>query len=223
MTRGFSDFEFEVMEAKALSPDRRGELLGLFQANYRRANPAFLDRSLARLRHVALAYRGDLPVGFALAETRLMDLPRLPGQVVNLAGICCIAPEFRRRGLFGELEGLAAAATKIPETPRRLLCGRVAHPAALRTIGRLPGAVPKPGGVPTAWQREVGAAIARAYGAHDFDPRTFVCIGDGEPIGYPQIEVDVEPEEWQVFEPVDRDRGDSLLALAWIPDSPPGW
>ncbi len=33
----------------------------------------------------------------------------------------------------------------------------------------------------------------------------------------------VEPEEWEVFRAVNRDRGDALLAIAWNPDAPPGW
>ena len=69
----------------------------------------------------------------------------------------------------------------------------------------------------------LGQAIAEAYGVHGFDPETFVCLGSGQPIGYPDIEFDVEPHEWEIFEPVDRDRGDALLALAWAPDAPPGW
>jgi hypothetical protein len=223
MARDLSGVAFEVSEAEALSPATREELLHLFEGAYREANPAFLDRSLARLRHVAIAYSDRLPVGFALAETRVIDLPRLPAQVVTLAGICCIAPEFRRRGLFGQLELLAAKEARVPETHRRLLCGRMAHPAAFRTIAALPGAVPQPGRPPTPWQQEVGAAIAQVYGVHDFDPRTFVCIGNGQPIGYPKIEFDVEPREWEVFGPVDRDRGDALLGLGWAPDDPPEW
>ena len=223
MTDDFGGFEFEVLEARTLSSSRRAELLALFEASYRDANATFLDRSLATLRHVALAYRDELPVGFALGEIRVMDLPRLSDQVVHLAGICCIAPEFRRRGLLIKLELLAAAAAEAPEAERRLFCGRMAHPAALRSIGRLPGIVPRADRSPTVGQQEVGTTIAEAYGAHDFDPRTFVCIGDGRPGGYPRIEFDVEPHEWKVFEPVDRARGDALLGLAWGPDPPPEW
>jgi hypothetical protein len=142
---------------------------------------------------------------------------------VSLAGICCIAPSYRRRGLFGELERLALAARFTPERPRRLVCGRMAHPAAFRSMGRLPTAVPGPGSRPTSWQREGGAAIAETYGVAGFDPETFVCMGDGRPIGHPRIEFEVEPEEWDLFTPVDRDRGDALLAISWFPDAPPGW
>jgi hypothetical protein len=223
MERDFSEFDFTVKESRALSEQERGELLRLFELNYRQANPAFLEKSLATLRHSAIAFHDGVAVGFGVAETRVMDLPRLPAQLVSLAGISCIAPEFRRRGLFGKLELLAFQAEAVPERPRRLACGRMAHPAAMRTIARFPKCVPRAGVRPTAWQREVGSTIAEAYGVRDFDPETFVCIGSGTPTGYPRIEFDVEPHEWEVFKPVDRDRGDALLAIAWVPDPPRDW
>jgi hypothetical protein len=37
------------------------------------------------------------------------------------------------------------------------------------------------------------------------------------------MELDVEPREWELFEAVDRDRGDALLAIAWVPDAPGDW
>ena len=221
--RGFSDFDFEVVEARHVSDTQRAELLQLFEANYREANPVFLDKSLHTLRHVAIARRQGDAVGFGMAENRVIELPRLGDQAVTLAGLCCIAPDFRRLGLFRELERLAAEATEMPESDRRLLCGRMAHPAAFRQLARIPGALPVAGSRPTRWQQEVGSAIARVYAVHDFDPATFVCIGDGRPIGYPRIEFEVDPHEWRVFEPVDRSRGAALLAMAWLPDGPAGW
>jgi hypothetical protein len=218
-----SGFEFSVGDASALSERVRRSLFDLFDASYRRANHTFLERSLRALRWVATVEHEGAPAGFALADVRVMALPRLGPQVVHLAGICCIAPQHRRRGLLAKLELRAMTAAGVPEAPRRLVCGRMAHPAAMRTIDRLPTSVPKRSVLPSAWQREVGAVVAEAYGVHDFDPETFVCIGAGEPIGYPRIEMDVEPHEWEIFAPVDRDRGDALLAIAWAPDAPKGW
>lgn len=218
-----SEFDCEVREAASLSAGERAWVLRLFQTNYRDADPAFVDRSLSVLDRVAFARRDGEVVGFALGESRLMDLPRLPEQRVNLAGLCCIAPHFRRRGLFRELTRLATASESVDEQTRRLFCGRVAHPAAMRNMARLASSIPRPGVRPTAWQQQVGQAIADAYGVVEFDPETFVCIGAGRPIGYPRIEFDVEPEEWEAFAAVDRARGDALLAMAWVPDGPPGW
>lgn len=223
MSPDLSGLDLTLKETDALSQAERRTLLALFQSNYRQANPAFLERSLERLRFAALAHQSERPVGFALGETRVMDLPRLPAQIVSLAGLCCVRKEQRRRGLFVELERLALTAGEVPEAPRRLFCGRMAHPAALRSIARLPTVLPRPGHRPTPWQREVGQAVAEAYGVHGFDPETFVCIGAGEPIGYPDIDQEVESHEWEVFEPVVRDRGDALLAIAWMPHGPPGW
>ena len=43
------------------------------------------------------------------------------------------------------------------------------------------------------------------------------------PIGFPIMEMDVQPEEWDAFAQVDRAHGDSLLGLCWLPDAPDGW
>ena len=106
---------------------------------------------------------------------------------------------------------------------RTIHAGRMAHPGSYRTMARNAATVPKRGVEPTRWQQEVGAAIAAAYGVERFDPTTFVCHGSGVPIGYPAMELDVTPEEWEVFAPVDRDKGDSLLGVSWSPDAPEGW
>ena len=55
MSRDLSELEFRVRDAGALSERERGALLGLFEMNYRRADPAFLAKSLAQLRNVATA------------------------------------------------------------------------------------------------------------------------------------------------------------------------
>jgi hypothetical protein len=154
---------------------------------------------------------------------RVMDLPRLPQQEVALAGLCCVAPAFRRRGLFAHLESLALRHAGIVPRERMLSAGRTAHPASMRLVRRLPGAVPRARVVPTPWQQEVGSAIAAAYGAHGFDPTTFVLCGSGASIGEPLLEMEADPEDWELFAPVDRSRGDSLLGLGWHPTAPEHW
>jgi GNAT superfamily N-acetyltransferase len=219
----FSAFEFRTVEAAALSEGDREIIFSLFDVAYRQANHAYLEKSLHRLRYLAIAAEDGRPAGFALADARVIDLPRLPATTVILAGICCIDPAYRRRGLFSQLERLAAGAAGVRATGRALTAGRMAHPASYRLMSRNPAAVPRPDIVPTAWQQEVGAAVAEAYGVEAFDPATFVCRGSGVPIGYPVIEVDVPPEEWVVFRPVNRDRGDSLLGISWMGGPPEGW
>jgi hypothetical protein len=222
-THTAASFEFDALPTIRLDAHRRSDILALFRASYREANEVYFEESLEKLRHVAIATSGGVVAGFALGEMRLMDLPRLPGQAVALAGICCVDPRFRRSGLFRELERRAFMAAGIPTGPRMLSCGRVAHPASFRTMTWNPSHVPRRGVRPTAWQREIGALIAAAYGVRSFDPETFVCASGGAPVGHPVIDMELRPEEWDVFASVNRDRGDSLLGLCWIPDAPEGW
>ncbi len=221
--RDFSDFTFKTVKTKDISEEDRRTVVALFEGSYRQANLAYIEKSLGRLANLALAFQDGMAAGFAVGEARLMDLPRLPRQVVSLAGICCVDPRFRRRGLFGALESRALAFDRPPAAERRLSCGRMAHPASFKGMSGNPSVVPKPGVRPTPWQQEVGRAIAEAYGVYAFDPETFVCLGSGAPIGYPIIEIEAEPAEWEVFKPVNRDRGDALLGISWSPAAPPGW
>jgi len=221
----YPDLQFRTVASVAIADVDRADMHALFDASYREANHAYLDKSFHTLKWVALAWHDGRLVGYALGEHRVLELPRLPATPVHLAGMSCIAPEFRRRHLFGTLERMTAVGgAEVVPGARRLGCGRMAHPASFRGMTRMPSVVPKPGIVPTQWQQEVGQAIAGAYGVLDFDPRTFVCHGSGVPIGYPVVDMgDVEPHEWEVFREVNRDRGDALLGIAWMPDAPEGW
>ena len=221
--RDLSAFDIRSVPTGGLTAQEREITHALFDTNYREANHAYLDKSFGVLGYAAIAMHDGTPAGFALGEVRILDLPRLPQTVVAMAGICCVDPAFRRRGLFGALEQAAMMGAGIRPQGRMLSAGRMAHPASMRTMATNATVVPKPGVPITAWQREVGRAIAAAYGTAEFDDETFVCHGSGTPIGYPVMEIEVAPEEWTVFEPVNRDLGDALLGLCWRPDAPAGW
>lgn len=215
--------EIRTLPASTLAGADRQRVFALFDDAYRSANHAYLEKSLQKLRFIALATEGDVLAGFSLAEIRVLDLPLLPQTIVNMAGMCCIDARYRRRHLFGALERSAGMACGITPRGRFLMCGRMAHPASFRLMTLNPSAVPRRGMAITPWQQAVGTAIADAYGVPDFEPTTFVCHGGGEPIGYPAMDMDLEDSEWDVFRPVNRDRGDSLLGIAWSPDAPPRW
>lgn len=221
--RDFSAFAFRTLLSAELSRDDIEVIGRLFESNYREANQEYLLRSLTKLKCTTIATHDGVPAAFALGESRMLDLPRLPRTFVAMAGICCVSPQFRRRGLFAETERRSILAGDAHPDGRSLSCGRMAHPASFRLMMRNPAVVPKPGLAPSEWHRSVGIALAEAYGVADFDPRTFVCKGGGVPIGYPIMEVDASPEEWEMFRYVDRSRGDSLLGMAWMPDAPAGW
>ena len=221
---GIDDIQTRVIRTDALRKDDLKMVHRLFDLSYRQANHSYLEKSFSRLKHIAMATDGSTPVGFAVADTIETDLPRMTGlQTVTLAGICCVASDYRRMGLFGKLEGLAGSASGISRAGKRnLVCGRMAHPAGFRTISRSPAVIPKYGIPLSDWQKEVGLKVAGLYGVN-LDPETMVVIGAGVPIGYPIIEQEVTEEEWLPFRAVNRDRGDSLLGITWQPDAPEGW
>ena len=217
-------FSYSVTQTDSVPESLVLDVKRVFGENYREANFAYLEKGLGKLRYLSTARNAEgVLAGFALAETRVIDLPRAPASNVHLAGLCCVGVAFRRHGLFRKLESAALGANRLPPAERYLSCGRTAHPASFRGFYSNPAAVPRPGQVPTAWQQEVGIAIAEAYGSPAFDPVTFVVAGSGVPIGWPVIEIEATPEEWEMFKPVDRTKGDSLLGIAWNPGPPAGW
>jgi hypothetical protein len=216
--------DMRVIETASLQEHDLKRVHHLFDLAYRQANHCYLDKSFSKLKYIALAAVEETLVGFALADTIRTHLPRLNDpQIVTLAGICCVDSGYRRVGLFKRLEILAAGAGGLFKPGKRvLMCGRMAHPVSFRTMRGFPSVIPKVGVPLSDWQKEMGLKVSELYGS-TLDPETLVVIGDGTPIGYPNIEYEVAEEEWLPFQAVNRDRGDALLGIFWAPDAPEGW
>lgn len=222
--RDFRNMALRVVKTAALTRDALDRVHRLFDLSYRQANHEYLEKSLSKLRYIALATAGEGLVGFAVADTIETALPRLADpQIVCLAGICCVNAGYRRVGLFKKLEILAAGASGLLKPGRPvLMCGRMAHPVSYRTMRPFPSLIPKLGVPPSDWHRETGLKVAELYGS-TIDPETFVIIGRGSPIGYPNMDFQLADPEWLLFKNVNRDRGDSLLGIFWVPEAPEGW
>ena len=76
------EFEIETLESAALSAAQRTQVSGLFEANYRQANHAYLEKSLGTLRFVSLAVRtGGTPpieIEHQAAQTDIVYANPLP-------------------------------------------------------------------------------------------------------------------------------------------------
>ena len=219
-----SGFEFKTISTVSITVEDHRLMESMFDTCYREANQRYLGQSLARLLYVTFAWdEGGNPAGFGIADCVVKDLPGLPQTALALGGLCCVLPEFQQRGLVGALEARSIGATGVVSDGRWLMCGRMANAGEFRLMADNPTAVPRPHRTPTPWQQELGQAVADTYRVENFDPETFVCIGSGKPIGYPVNEIEVDDDELSVFEPVDRDRGDALLGIAWTPSAPEDW
>jgi hypothetical protein len=213
-----------VLKSRDLSPSELDSVHKLFGLSYEAANHSYLERSFSKLRYIALAYYEEELVCFAVGDVIECFIPRMTDpQIVHAGGLSCISHGFRRKGLFRNLQMLIAERTGLIRPDSRvIMCGRMAHPASSRVLSSYPGAVPKHGVALSPWQKEVGMSLAGLYGAQ-IDPETFIVKGEGSSIGYPKVRIVATDEEWSLFKNVDRDRGDSLLFVAWYPDPPRGW
>jgi len=214
-----------VVESAALEAADLAGITALFDQNYDRANHGYLKRSFTKLRYTAMAEVAGRMVGFAVGDAVRTELARCEGpQGVAMAGIACIDPDYRMQGLFTSLSIAAIAASgAVSEHDRLLFTGRMAHPITYRTmVNRAASAVPRAGVELSDWHKEVGLQVAALFGV-TVDPETFVVRGEGEPIGFPRLSYEPTPEEGQLFRLVDRTRGDSLLAISWMPTAPEGW
>jgi len=217
--------EVRVIDAASVSVADLDAIKRLFDATYERANLGYLERSLAKLRYLSLAEVGDQVVGFAIGDALRTPLAGCTGlQAVALAGISCIDDDYRRQGMFSKLSIAAMSASgAIEGAGRFLFAGRMAHPITYRTMAsRSDTTVPRAGREMTPWHKDVGRQVADLYGVV-IDPDTFVVMGDGSPIGFPRLQYETTAGEEELFRPVDRSRGDSLLAVSWMPDAPAGW
>lgn len=222
--------DISVKPGKDLSPEQLSAVLQLFDQSYRKANHGYLLKAFDVMRFIALAFEGETLVGFAVGDARMETLPRMDEPVpVAMAGIACIETRHRRGGLFGQLamasimESGLLNENPLNENPRHLFCGRMAHAASYRAMVRASGeAIPQAGRPLNEWQKEIIEFVAGLYNS-DVDVETSRIIGKGEPIGYPVLEYEATKQEAEVFASVNRDQGDSILAISWRPDAPKEW
>lgn len=214
--------------AARLTAGDRAEINRLFHANYRDADSSYLDKSARIFGTLAFARDpdSDAMVGFSFGDSRRTTLPGFDApQAVAMAGIACVDPDARRQGLFTQLATAAMqAGGALDRAKPSLFTGRMAHAITYRATAKMsPSTVVPSGERPiNDLHREVGIAVARLFGA-TLDPDTFVVQGSGTPVGFPRVAYETSPGEEKLFAKVDRQRGDSLLAMCWIPSAPAGW
>lgn len=218
------DISVRIVNSRAISSRQLSGILRLFDASYDQANHTYLERSLETLRTTALAEHEGRLIGFSLGDAVLTDIPRMDEpQVVVLGGICCIDPDYRRLGLFFELAKAACAKSGLLVGGARFLkCGRMAHPVSLRALRKDVSLIPKEGIELTPWHKEVGVKVASLYGV-EINADNFIVRGSGKSIGRPKLDIQVCDNEWDIFSGVNRERGDSLLAVSWSSNAPEGW
>ena len=97
---------------------------------------------------------------------------------------------------------------------------RLLDPAGYNAYKGLEDIVPRPGHKATGEERAWGRRLAKRFGTEGrIDDRTFIVKGNGSPCGALDHEAlkpnGVDAEIKKFFQPLDRKRGDSLVAFGW--------
>ncbi len=149
-------------------------------------------------------------------------LERIGGTPVVILGAGSVTRISRRSTVLSALvaEQLHRAVMAFPDED--VLMGvRMNDPSAFDVFKVLSNVIPRPGHNANGEERAWGRRLAKRYriGNSVYDPRDFVATGDG---GQPAVfdyesprPEKIAPELHALFGNVQRDRGDSLVAVAW--------
>lgn len=217
--------KISVVPSAQITELEKDAIAELFQQTYDQADVSYLEKSAVTFRHLALAKVDGKLVGFCFGDSIFHPLPRMNGeQTIALAGIGCIDASQRRQGLFTKLmtQAMMAGGAIIPGQ-RMLFAGRMAHIITYNTMAHMSqSTIPSTTKPISDWHQEVGLVVAGILGS-ELNPENFVVQGSGKAVGYPKVKYQTSAEEDRLFAAVDREQGDSLLTMCWMPDAPHDW
>ena len=157
----------------------------------------------------------------ALTGFSFSTLERIGGTPTVLIGLASVTRGPRRREVLDALVGdqLRRAVLAFPDED--VLVGtRLADPAGFAAFATLEDVVPRPGHRASGEERAWARRLAKRFGADGrVDDRSFVIKGSNDTpivLDYEGDERDaVDPAVASVFENLDPERGDSLIAFGW--------
>lgn len=148
-------------------------------------------------------------------------LERIGGTPCLLIGLASIKRSARRDTVLRALMADQYRRALLAFPDEDVLIGtKMTDAAAFQAFKGLDDIVPRPGHRASGEERAWGRRLAKRFGAEGrIDDRTFVVTGDGNTCGALDHEAlkddSVDPETAEFFGPLDRSRGDYLIAFGW--------
>ncbi|MFP5376101.1 MAG: hypothetical protein ACLGIO_04865 [Acidimicrobiia bacterium] len=148
-------------------------------------------------------------------------LERIGGTPCLLIGLASVKRSARRDTVLRALMADQYQRALLAFPDEDVLIGtKMIDPAAFQAFKGLDDIVPRPGHRASGEERAWGRRLAKRFGAEGrIDDRTFVVTGDGNTCGSLDHEAlkedSVDPEVAAFFAPLDRQRGDYLIAFGW--------
>jgi hypothetical protein len=148
-------------------------------------------------------------------------LERIGGTPAVLIGLASVKRSSRRDSVLKAMmaDQLRRAVLAFPDED--VLVGtRFADPSGFEAFRTLEDIVPRPGHKATGEERAWGRRLAKRFGIDaDYDDRAFIAKGDGNPaciLDHGSLKPEgIDADVVALFEGVDAERGDSLVAFGW--------
>jgi hypothetical protein len=155
-------------------------------------------------------------VGFSFCT-----LERIGGTPCLLWGLASIKRSAKREQVLNAIVAAQFRRAVLAFPDEDVLIGtRFTEPGAFVVFKGLEDVCPRPGHKPSGEERAWSRRLAKRFGAEGrIDDRSFVVTGDGNASGSFDHDVlkpeAVDPDVASFFEPLERDRGDVLIAFGW--------
>ncbi len=148
-------------------------------------------------------------------------LERIGGTPSCLWGLASVKRTSRRDAALKALIGDQFRRAVLAFPDEDVLIGtRLIDPGGFQAFKGLQDVCPRPGHKPTGEERAWSRRLAKRFGAEGrIDDRRFVLAGNGTRSGVLDFQTakagPVDPEVAGFFEPLERDRGDTVVAFGW--------
>jgi hypothetical protein len=148
-------------------------------------------------------------------------LERIGGTPCLLVGLASVKRTAKRDGALKAIMNDQYRRAVLAFPDEDVLVGtKLIDVAGYQAFKGLEDIVPRPHHKATGEERAWGRRLAKRFGAEGrIDDRTFVVKGDGSPAGCLDHEAakpeSVDPESAAFLDPLDRGRGDYLIAFGW--------
>lgn len=209
--------EVDTKDCTALSDAELAEMADLCADGPSRYEAGLLSKQAETWVLTTLARENGRLYGFMFST-----LERIGGTPSVIIGLASVKRTSKRDTVLRAMvtDQLRRAVLAFPDED--VLVGtRFASPSGYEAFKALTDIVPRPGYLATGEERAWGRRLAKRFGidATDYDERAFVATGDGS---YPEVcdhesqkPEKLDPGLAEVFEKVDRDRGDAVVAFGW--------
>jgi hypothetical protein len=208
--------EVETKDCTALSDAEVAEMADMVTDG-----PAGFDIGLLSKQPEAWVLTTQVRDGGKLAGFSFSTLERIGGTPCLLWGLASVKRTSKRDQVLKALIAAQFRRAVLAFPDEDVLIGtRVADPGAFVALERLEEVCPRPGHKPTGEERAWARRLAKRFGAEGrIDDRSFVVTGDGNVPGvfdFSPAKADaVVPEVGALFEPLDAERHDVLIAFGW--------